>query len=1016
MNTIVNQDLLQKVNSSEMAVLVVDRHMNIQLINDAFSQIWSDGAHQFNPGDPFRKLLDITRPDDTNSFDDSQWENYVATRIGEIQNGNIEPYELENDGGNSLLYSVSNLSDDRRMISYFKLNSEDLTENLRDDAATGLDEYRHRLNSAIEQLENHINACNQALGTAIVENPESDQSTAAPDTPGRLPALPRKPSASPIGTNLNDVASQHAIPDRTRRNGPGNMKSRGGEERRKHELGIEGRGQPVSLDNQERGSNTPKETLNMAVSALPHGLLIVENEIIQYHNPRLLEIFGLSQGTVLAGRSTSEALAISINNLQITDKEAALERALSSIKNRESYTIEHTTKDHKVLRIDGIALENGLYLYTYSDITDMRLQQKELEQAKSDLEAALVQNKHSKDRFRAFAEANSDWFWEMDSDLRFSYFSGTFEDVTGVNAGCLLGKTRQETGIPGAEPDVIEAHLADLDAHRPFRDFTHNRKKQDGSTAWSAISGMPVFGAGGEFEGYVGVGRDVTHQVERQRELEDAIQAVESAERAKSEFLANMSHEIRTPMNGVMGMAELLAGTELDAKQNMFTDVIVKSGASLLTIINDILDFSKLDAGQMELDTAPFNLAEAIEDVAALVTAKVAEKDLELIIRINPALPDTMVGDVGRLRQVMTNLLGNAVKFTEKGHVYVNIDGFYEGNGTAHLKFAVKDTGIGIPKEDRDEIFNKFNQVDASATRKHEGTGLGLSIASSLINLMGGVIQVESELGQGSVFSFEIELPAEHSRLQNTDVIPGDMQGARVLIIDDNGVNRSILMEQMSAWEFDSAASSSGREGLRMVESIISNGLPLDLIILDYQMPVMSGGQVLQHLRENPLTKDIPVLMLTSVDSSQSNKKLNQLGAEGNLTKPARSSILLETILQIIANKREQVSNPAPQTQPDNQSLTSQHTRDKTVQSVRAAPPLQPGQEPGLDILVAEDNEVNQIVFSQILEKTGLNFKIAENGRLAFATYKVLQPRLILMDVSMPEMNGKEATRAIRRS
>ncbi|MEM8649456.1 MAG: response regulator [Pseudomonadota bacterium] len=503
---------------------------------------------------------------------------------------------------------------------------------------------------------------------------------------------------------------------------------------------------------------------------------------------------------------------------------------------------------------------------------------------------------------------------------------------------------------------------------------------------------------------FIGMRTDITELKQREMELEEAMRIAESAERAKSEFLANMSHEIRTPMNGVMGMAELLSTTELDAKQAMFTDVILKSGASLLTIINDILDFSKIDAGQMELDPAPFHLAEAIEDVATLVSSKVAEKDLELIVRVDPKLPEMMVGDVGRIRQIVTNLMGNAVKFTEKGHVYVNVTGEVIENGdmgSVKLKFSVEDTGIGIPEEECDKVFQKFSQVDTSATRKHEGTGLGLSISSSLVKLMEGEIGVESTIGEGSTFWFDIELPV-HGEMASERVIPGDLSGARILIVDDNQVNRSILSEQMTAWKFDSAATTGGVEALAVMRAACENGIKLDLVILDYQMPEMDGAEVLRIMREDPALSHLPVVMLTSVDSAEANKKLNGLGAEANLTKPTRSSHLLETILQVVADNQASIVS---------RNEAAQRDAPQVTKSQFASVVSEPRQ---LDILVAEDNQVNQIVFRQILEETGLNYKLVENGRLALAAYKVQQPRLILMDVSMPEMNGKEATVAIR--
>ncbi|MEM7214931.1 MAG: response regulator [Pseudomonadota bacterium] len=584
-----------------------------------------------------------------------------------------------------------------------------------------------------------------------------------------------------------------------------------------------------------------------------------------------------------------------------------------------------------------------------------------------------------------------------------------------------------------AEEDAWKNHSSEKTVNMNYR-ITN----KDGEVRYVSEHTQRVVADDGEITHLVGYLVDVTDHWLTIQERDIA----ESAERAKSEFLANMSHEIRTPMNGVMGMAELLATTELDTKQKMFTDVIVKSGASLLTIINDILDFSKIDAGQMELDPAPFNLAEAIEDVATLVSAKVAEKDLELIVRVDPSIPNMMVGDVGRIRQIVTNLLGNAVKFTEKGYVYVNVDGGVKRTDIGdqiELKFSVEDTGIGIPPDECDKIFQKFNQVDTSATRKHEGTGLGLAIASSLVKLMDGEIGVESEIGHGSTFWFTLKLQS-HSEQSPVRVIPGDLTDARVLIIDDNEVNRSILMEQMTAWNFDNAAVGSGKEGLQFMRSAISQGISIDLLILDYQMPLMSGADVLRAMNQDPLLSAIPVVILSSIDSAQANQELSQLGAGANLTKPTRSSLLLETILQVMANDRDEKSvsvSPRSSTSDSSETITdansgseieatldgsaeystepvsegSTHEESNAVETNDADVRSKLNQ---LDILVAEDNEVNQIVFRQILEHTGFKFKIVENGKLAFSSYKLLQPQLILMDVSMPEMNGKEATSAIR--
>jgi len=514
--------------------------------------------------------------------------------------------------------------------------------------------------------------------------------------------------------------------------------------------------------------------------------------------------------------------------------------------------------------------------------------------------------------------------------------------------------------------------------------------------------------------GVAGVSLYINELKKREIELAEARRAAEKAERSKSEFLANMSHEIRTPMNGVLGMAELLSRTELDKRQRVFADVIIKSGNALLTIINDILDFSKIDAGLLTLDPAPFKLAEAIEDVATLVSARVAEKDLELIVRVDPALPAGVIGDAGRLRQILTNLTGNAVKFTEQGHVYVNVNGesgqSADGTPVTRLHFEVQDTGIGIPEDKLASVFEKFTQADSSATRKHEGTGLGLSIASSLVELMGGKIGVRSKVGEGSTFWFDIELPV-HDGGKARSRAAFDISGANVIVVDDNTVNRSILLEQLHSWQLNGTACVSGAEGLQLLRLAAEHDLRPDLLILDYQMPEMNGIEMLEKMRAEPALADIPVILLTSVDMARSDPGIGRLNLAANLTKPTRSSLLLETITDVLAGARGQAGEPAKQ--PEAMSVTpAVQPETMSAGGDRAKPAT--AAETGIDILVAEDNEVNQIVMEQILRETGRTFRIVANGKLAVSAYKIYRPRIILMDVSMPEMNGHEATREIR--
>ncbi|MGB3537617.1 MAG: PAS domain-containing protein [Mesorhizobium sp.] len=678
------------------------------------------------------------------------------------------------------------------------------------------------------------------------------------------------------------------------------------------------------------------------------------------------------------------------------------------VTHRDGTVRQMMTRKSRLVASDGSVHLVG----SSTDITEVKARERALEESMRENEV-----------FRSLIDNVPVSIYAKRSDLRQFYVNQGWCDLTGISKQEAIGRTDIE--IFGADGEAfVDSDLAVLRTGET-QEVEETVVAADGTLRHQfARKGAMIASDGSLY--LIGSTTDITELKEREAELQEARQRAVLADRAKSEFLANMSHEIRTPMNGVLGMAELLAKSDLDPKQKTFTDIIVKSGNALLTIINDILDFSKIDAGQLVLDPSPFSIAEAIEDVATLVSTRAKEKDLELIVRVEPGLDGMFIGDVGRIRQIVTNLLGNAVKFTDEGHVLVDVTGERMPGGT-RLHISVTDTGIGIPEEKRRLVFEKFSQVDASSTRRHEGTGLGLAITSRLVELMGGDIGVESAEGKGSTFWFAITLPnAEQSGAQR--ITPIDVTGARVLVVDDNAVNRSILAEQMASWSFDSCAAASGAEGLRVLIAAAAYGVPVDCIVLDYQMPGMSGAEMARIVRNTDSLAATPIVMLTSVDQSLANTSYRDLGIDAHLIKPARSSALLEALVSAIQRHRatsapEATSAALLQTsEPDVQAPAAERpAREVRVRAPRQSPVVKPraavvtGEGHQLDILVAEDNEVNQMVFTQILSETGYSFEIVGNGRKALEAFTRLKPLMILMDVSMPEMNGLEATGEIRR-
>jgi PAS domain S-box-containing protein len=596
-------------------------------------------------------------------------------------------------------------------------------------------------------------------------------------------------------------------------------------------------------------------------------------------------------------------------------------------------------------------------------------------------------------------ESTDEGFVSIDADGAITAWNSQAAELYGWEASEILGRQMAETVIPAADREAYRQDLAGYSAGSPSvligKRTEMTALHRDGHLI-PIEAGVWAHDDGGGFSAFV---HDISDRIEAAAELESARDQAMQASRLKSEFLANMSHEIRTPMNGVIGMSGLLLDTELDAHQRDFAETLSSSAEALLTVVDDILDFSKIEAGKLDVESISFDLRSVVEESAVLLAARAQQDGLELTCRIDPAIPATLMGDPGRLRQVLLNLLGNAVKFTSLGEVNVTARlAHLDAAGVATVELSVRDTGIGMAGATLEHLFDPFTQADSSTSRRYGGTGLGLAISRQLVVLMGGTLDASSEIGIGSTFRAVIPFPVSSANAQQPS--PANLVGVRALIVDDNATNQRVLNEMVTAWGCTAVVADGAEQALALLLDAVDRNDRYELILLDLNMPDIDGYGLARMVRAEPRLVNTAMIMLTSSAQRGEAERTQQAGIVAYLTKPVRST-QLRNALNLALGPTTGSASPLTDPYPVGTAAPASNGNGRPVGAST--------------VLLVEDNAVNQKVFTAMMASTGYRVDIAKNGFDALAALERTEYVAVFMDCQMPVMDGYETTEKLRQ-